>query len=65
MKFLLWGGLALAVIVTCLCFAPLIMLWGLNTLFEVATVGVYIPHTFWTYLAVLAILIPFNGSKFK
>jgi len=62
MKVLLWCGAVLVVIVAFLCFAPLLMLWGLNTLFEVSNTGVYIPHTFWSYLAVFAILIPFNVS---
>ena len=58
-------GMCLLVLAVCFCFAPLLILWGLNTLLEAASTGVYIPHSFWTYMAVIAIILPLNASKVK
>lgn len=47
----------LAIILLAICIAPLITLWSINTLAEAALLKFYIPHTFWTYLAVIGLLM--------
>ena len=39
---------------------PMISLWSINTLFEQASIVAYIPHNFWTYLAVIALVATFK-----
>lgn len=40
-----------------LLLAPMLFLWSVNTLAEVAGTKFYIPHTFWSYLASFVLLL--------
>ncbi len=56
-------GVGLIVLV--LLISPLLTLWGLNTISEQGTMGWYVPHNLWTYLAVYAVIMPIASSKSK
>lgn len=45
--------------------APMLALWGLNTLSEQAKMGWHIPHGLATYFGVWAILLPFASGSVK
>ena len=45
------------VIVLCVVFAPLVMIWSLNTIFPVLA----IPYTFWTWLGVIGLNASIRG----
>jgi hypothetical protein len=55
----LFNGLALLGVAVCMVLlTPPLILWGMNTISEQATMGWYIPHGLWTYLAVYAVIAP-------
>jgi len=45
------------------CITPMFVLWGFNTLAEMAGSTLYIPHTFWSYIAVIAISGIFGSCR--
>jgi hypothetical protein len=49
-----------ALLVVALVLSPLAIIWALNTLFLLA-----IPYNFWTWLAVVVLLILLGGSKVR
>lgn len=55
--------LAVLVFILLVLFIPMSTLWGLNTLSEQALWGWYIPHNFWTYVAVIALCLPISSSQ--
>jgi hypothetical protein len=61
--------LLVGLIVVAFVLGPLLTLWALNTLSEEAKFGWYIPHSFWTYVSVWALMIawrtPSSSSKSK
>ena len=59
--FLGVGGFILLVVFLIIV-APLVSLWGLNTISEQAGFGWYVPHNVWTYLSVYALAVPFGRS---
>ena len=49
-----------ALVVALLVLSPLAIIWALNTLFLLA-----IPYNFWTWLAVVVLLLLLGGSRAK
>jgi len=47
--------LVVGLVVGLMCLTPLVVLWGFNTLAEMSGSDLYIPHTFWSYVAIIAI----------
>jgi hypothetical protein len=45
------------------CLYPMIALWGVNTLSDLGGSEFYVPHGFWSYLAVFAVAAPFFVSR--
>ncbi len=50
----------IALFVVALVLSPLAIIWALNTLFLLA-----IPYNFWTWLAVVVLLLLLGGSKVR
>lgn len=51
-----------ALVLLVLLIAPMLALWALNTLSEQGSLGWYIPHNVWTYLAIYALVAVFRGG---
>jgi uncharacterized membrane protein YidH (DUF202 family) len=56
-------ALVLVLIVLLLLLTPILTLWSLNTLSEQGSLGWYIPHNVWTYLAIYALVVVFRGGS--
>ena len=52
----------LIVFVVLICIAPMLVLWSINTIAAASTATLYIPHTFWTYLSVILLILAFSGA---
>ena len=63
MKELGLAAMILCLIVFIFCIGPMLILWSANTLLEQAGAATYIPHNFWTYLAVLVLGCLFTSSS--
>jgi hypothetical protein len=50
-------------VVLVILLAPLLAIWGVNTISEQASMGWYIPHNVWTYLSIYALSAVFKGAK--
>jgi hypothetical protein len=57
------AGLVVAVIILAFVLGPMLTLWALNTISEVAAFGWYIPHGWWTYLAVWVLMVVWKSSS--
>jgi len=55
--------LLILLIIGLFCITPMVVLWGFNTLAEMAGSTLYIPHTFWSYIAVIAISVLFGSCR--
>lgn len=55
----------IAFIVLLLCLIPILFLWSLNSLFELAGTDLYIAHSIWSYWVALIFLGTVRGSCSK
>jgi len=56
-------ALVIVLFILVLLIAPFFTIWAVNTIAEQAGTDFYIPHSFWSYVATLVILILFSGSS--
>lgn len=62
MEKLFGVGVVVGLMILLLMIAPALTLWALNTLSEEGSLGWHIPHGFWTYVAMWALLLVFKGG---